>query len=363
MKIATLSNASVGHTQRWVEYFRSRGHEVRVWSLEPGPVELGAFRLPCWPLPGAVRYPLAAPALRSALARFEPDLVDAHYVPNYGLLGVLCGRRPLSVSAWGSDLLLARARGALSRRRAGLVLERADLVIADSENLAAAARALGAPESRVHAIPWGISRQLFHPGDAREAGLLLSTRQHEPIYDLPTLIEGAAQVMERWAGTRLEIAGAGSLTRELERLAARRLPAGRWRFTGLLTPAAMAASLARASIYVSCSRSDSTSVSLLEAMAAGAVPVVSDLEGNREWVGEGDGARLFAPGDPAGLAQALERAISNQAWCEAARARNAEVIAARADRDVQMAKIERLFERAVASRRTGAERIPAGGPR
>src|SRR5207253_3496085 len=42
VRIATLANASVIHTQRWVEYFRSRGHEVAVWSLEPGPPALGA---------------------------------------------------------------------------------------------------------------------------------------------------------------------------------------------------------------------------------------------------------------------------------------------------------------------------------
>src|SRR5881396_3345657 len=85
VRIATLANAAVGHTRRWVEGLRGRGHTVGVWSLEPGPAELGAERLPAFPLPGFLRYPLAAPALMGVLARFGPDLVDAHYVPNYGL--------------------------------------------------------------------------------------------------------------------------------------------------------------------------------------------------------------------------------------------------------------------------------------
>src|SRR4030095_2465159 len=86
VRIATLSNAAVGHTRRWVEHFRSRGHEVGLWSLEPAPAALPCFALPRAPLPGWLRYPLALPALQNALAAFEPDLVDAHYVPNYGLL-------------------------------------------------------------------------------------------------------------------------------------------------------------------------------------------------------------------------------------------------------------------------------------
>src|SRR4249920_3185949 len=106
MKIATLSNAAALHTRRWVEYFRERGHEVRVWSLEVGPPELGAERLASIPVPGFIRYPLATPAALRALEAFRPDVVDAHFVPNYGLIGALTGVHPLVVSAWGSDLLV-----------------------------------------------------------------------------------------------------------------------------------------------------------------------------------------------------------------------------------------------------------------
>jgi glycosyltransferase involved in cell wall biosynthesis len=344
LKIATLANAAVGHTRRWVEYFRARGHDVRVWSLEPGHASLGAVPLPAPPLPGFLRYPFAAPALRAALARWGPDLVDAHYVPNYGLLATLAGRRPVSVTAWGSDLLVAGGRDAPQRARARFVLGRADLVLADAENLARAARALGAPPARVHAIPWGVDLERFVPASEREPGLLFTARMHEPVYDLPTLIAGVAPVMAARPHLHLVIAGAGSLTAEMERMAAARLPAGRFRFVGLLEPPALAGWLARAEIYLSASLSDSTSVSLLEAMAAGAAPVVSDIEGNREWVSEDDGARLFPPGDPAGLAAALGRALDDPAWVGAARARNRRVIEARADRRRNMARIEALFE-------------------
>jgi glycosyltransferase involved in cell wall biosynthesis len=343
VRIATLANASVGHTRRWVRWFRARGHEVRTWSLE-WPIEgFDSERLPAAPLPGALRYPLAAPVLTRALAHYGPDLVDAHFVPNYGLLGVLCGRRPLSVTAWGSDLLVSGPRDVLQRARARFVLARADLVIADAENLAAAARALGAPPGRTHTIPWGIDLARFHPGDERQPGLLLSTRMHEPIYDLPTLFAGVAPVMARDSALRLVVAGDGSRRAELERLAARLLPAGRVRFVGRLSPEALAQWLARADIYLSASRSDSTSVSLLEAMASGAVPVVSDIAGNREWVSDGMDARLFAPGDPGALTEALERALADPEWRERARRIGRRIAEERADAERNMGRIEALF--------------------
>jgi glycosyltransferase involved in cell wall biosynthesis len=343
VKIATLSNASVGHTERWVEFFRGRGHEVGVWSLEPGPPGLGTHALPVAPLPGALRYPLAVPALRAALRRFAPDLVDAHYVPNYGLMGALAGRRPLAVTAWGSDLLIAGSRDALQRARARWVLARADLVLADADNLGAAARALGAPQERVRIVPWGVDLARFRAGAAREPGLLLSTRMHEPVYDLPTLFAGVAPVLAVRPHTRLVVAGEGTLRQDLERLAGAALPPGRVTFTGRLTLDAMAGWLARADLVLSASRSDSTSVSLLEAMAAGALPVVSDIAGNREWVGEGDGARLFAPGDAAGVTRAVLAALDDPAWAATARARNRTVVEQRADRERNMGAIERMF--------------------
>jgi glycosyltransferase involved in cell wall biosynthesis len=361
VRIATLSNASVVHTRRWVEHFRGRGHEVGLWSLEPGPRGFECFTLPRAPLPGALRYPLAVPALTRALSRFAPDLVDAHFVPNYGLLGTLAGRRPLAVTAWGSDLLTVGAGDSLRGRRARFVLERADAVLVDSGNLGVAARALGAAPERLHVIPWGVDRTRFRPAPPREPGLLVSARMHERIYDLPTLIAGVKPVLERHPEARLAIAGDGTLRGALERLARATLPAGRYEFLGRLEPVALAGLLGRAGIHLSASLSDSTSVSLLEAMASGAVPVVSDIDGNREWVGEGEGARLFPPGDPDGVTRALERALPDPGWLESARARNLSVIAQRGDWDVNLGRIESLFEALVAAARGAATpaRIPA----
>jgi glycosyltransferase involved in cell wall biosynthesis len=64
-------------------------------------------------------------------------------------------------------------------------------------------------------------------------------------------------------------------------------------------------SLAGADIYVSTSPTDSTSVSLLEAMAAGLAVVVPDIAGNREWVKSEESGLLY----PAGDARALSSAV------------------------------------------------------
>jgi glycosyltransferase involved in cell wall biosynthesis len=76
---------------------------------------------------------------------------------------------------------------------------------------------------------------------------------------------------------------------------------------------------------------------------------VSDLEGNREWVIEGEGARLFPPGDARALARALERTLDDSAWRDRARRHNRQVVERRADHARNMAEIEARFQ-ALASR-------------
>jgi glycosyltransferase involved in cell wall biosynthesis len=91
-------------------------------------------------------------------------------------------------------------------------------------------------------------------------------------------------------------------------------------------------------------------------MAAGAIPVVSDLEGNREWVADGAGARLFRTGDPGSLAAALRAALDDPGWRAAARAANRAVIEARGNWSANLGRVEALFESLVAARRRGVAR-------
>jgi len=256
----------------------------------------------------------------------------------------------LSVAAWGSDLLLAN--DPVRRARSRWVLRRADLVLCDAEMLAQAAREAGAWPARVHAIPWGVELERFRPAASRESGLILSTRSHEPVYDLETAIAGLALVLASREDRHVVFTGDGLLRPSLERLAAEKLPAGRFRFTGRLDGEELAGWYGRAEIYLSASRSDSTSQSLLEAMAAEAVPVVSDIAGNREWVSDGEGARLFRAGDPESLADALTAALSDELWRARTRARNREVVVARGDWTRNLGRIEALFETLVREARS-----------
>ena len=69
-------------------------------------------------------------------------------------------------------------------------------------------------------------------------------------------------------------------------------------------------SLGNASVYVSCALADGTSIALMEAIAAGLAPVVTDIEANRPLVTDGEDGYLFNPGDERDLADKVLKALS-----------------------------------------------------
>jgi glycosyltransferase involved in cell wall biosynthesis len=91
------------------------------------------------------------------------------------------------------------------------------------------------------------------------------------------------KLRERLPAARLVIAHEGSQRAGLAELAARLGQAGSIEFTGRVDQAKLRALLAASHAYVSVPGSDSLSLSTMEAMAAGAFPVVTDLP-SQDWV-------------------------------------------------------------------------------
>ena len=95
-------------------------------------------------------------------------------------------------------------------------------------------------------------------------------------------------------------------------------------------------------MYVSVPSSEGTSVTLLEAMAAGAYPVVSDLSSNREWV-SGEGGTVVPVRQVAPLAEALATALLDPGRRSAAANHNWKVIEERGRWEVNMGRMEKAY--------------------
>lgn len=330
MRILLLAHAPSIHTQRWARALATRGHHVRLLSVTPAPDATfpgEAIGWPGAPLP-FLRYAAARTAVRRVVSAWKPDATVAHFLPNYGFLAYLSGIRPFVLAAWGSDLLVNARRSPLHAARARAVLGSAGLIHVDSENLAIAARALGGDPGRVWMRPWGVDVDALAPSGSwaerrSRAGAIriLWNRMLEPLYDPETFLRALALLRSSGRDVVATIAGEGPLRSGLEVAASTLGPGVTVRFTGRVDEAAMRALYRAHEFYVSMSRSDSTSQSLLEAMAAGLYPIVSDIAGNLPWVrgsaapreAAGDAGRLVPCGDDRALAAAILAAADDAA--------------------------------------------------
>ena len=117
--------------------------------------------------------------------------------------------------------------------------------------------------------------------------VVISDRALEPLYNVDTMIRAFAQVRAEIHDARLVIANDGSQRRRLESLARELHLEDAVSFAGRLEPEALRDALAEAQVYVSVPDSDSLALSTMEAMAVGALPVVSDLP-SQTWIEDGE---------------------------------------------------------------------------
>jgi glycosyltransferase involved in cell wall biosynthesis len=273
-----------------VERVRERGVEVEVvspltfrhYGIAYGHGVLGNLHRRPWLV-------LLVPAMLLSFARAarraarEADLVHAHWLPA-GVVAVAAGR-PFVVQLWGTDVELARRAPWLARR----ILRRARLVICASQELAGAARELGARTVRV--IPSGVDvpDAVGEPDDPPH--LLYAGRLSEE--------KGVLELVEATRGMLLVVAGDGPLRD--------RVPGA----LGFVAHNELLDLYERAAVVVCPSRREGFGVVCAEAMASGRPVVAAAVGGLRDLVVDGETGLLVPSRNVPALRAALERLLGD----------------------------------------------------
>jgi glycosyltransferase involved in cell wall biosynthesis len=355
------------HTVRWLSAFVKLGHEVHLATTNVAPahgirgVAMHDIHLRD-PLPSPLRFFQRWLKVRRILREVRPHIVHGHCISWSGGYAALVNVHPLVLTAWGTDILVGPRDSWLQRILIPWRLRRADLVTVDSEDLGRAAMAFGVRQDRLALIQWGVDveriRSLRGNGRLRRvanvspgAVAVLSVRYFEPNFNLESVMRAIPKVL---SGTRQEVCfvfvGGGSLQSALEGLA-KQLGVDRYvRFIGKLPHEELEECYGDADLYVSVPQSDSTSVSLLEAMAAGLPVIVSDVPSNLEWIQDGWNGYVVRRGDSAAIAESVLRLLENGDLRRQLGVRNAQLATERADHLTNMRKMERLYQELVVAR-------------
>jgi L-malate glycosyltransferase len=331
MRILYFSRSYTTHDRRFLQAICESPHEVFFLRLESDQVLYEPRPLPekveevAWDHGrGGVDDPAdllkLMPAFEAAVKRLRPSMIHAGPVGTCGFMAAMLRFHPFLLMSWGSDVLVDARRDALHRWLASYALSAADRFFCDSETvLREAAKLTPIGRERVLLFPWGVDVDLFRPGvdDStirerfgwQKRKVVLTTRAWEPTYRTELLLEAFLIAYKKDADLRLLMLSTGSLRPYVEQFICENHLQDVIHRPGQVLETELPAYLRAADAYVSAAAADGSSISLLQAMAVGVPPVVTDNPSNREWIDPEENGWL-AEGTASAFASAIGAAVN-----------------------------------------------------
>lgn len=294
-------------------------------------------------------------ALARQIAGIAPDVVHTHAGVWYKVSAAarMAGVPRIVHTEHGRehpDPLLARGIGWLASRRT-------DVVAAVSDVLATHLLArVVAPGTRVVVVRNGVDTELYAPspdngtvrqglGLAGDVPILGSIGRLEPIKGYDVVVRAVARLAAAGVeGPRpaLVLAGDGSERAALEALARAEGVSDLVHFLGWRDD--VRDLQCAFTLFTMGSRSEGTSVSLLEAMSTGLCPVVTAVGGNPTVLGDALAHRMVPTEQPEALAAAWRRALQDRAALRRDGERARERVMAEFSLDAMVARYAALYE-------------------
>ncbi|MDR0880546.1 MAG: glycosyltransferase family 4 protein [Clostridioides sp.] len=143
-RICYLADGSSTHTLKFCSYFKDRGYEVSVISLNGGKLEgVEIYDLHSNLVDAKNRnefkkigYLGHISEVKRLVSKIKPDILHAQYASSYGLIGSTLGFHPYVISVWGTDIYDFPRRGIIHRKIIEHNFRKADRIFANSRNMA-----------------------------------------------------------------------------------------------------------------------------------------------------------------------------------------------------------------------------------
>jgi glycosyltransferase involved in cell wall biosynthesis len=229
-------------------------------------------------------YIMNLPKISRVVMELKPDVISTIYLTSYGLAGALVkGNSLLSHFMIGSDIMVTPKRGLLYRLLTKFALHRGDFFVSSSKTMTNALLDLHSiPTNRLLTQQYGVGEEVINYAQQAKEYDFISNRAWVPNSNIPFMLDIFKQM--RSLGKCAIIGQGGEQEKIIEEYLAQ-LP--NVKRLGALPYMENIHAVAQSRYYISLTSSDGASLSLMEAMALGVVPVVSNIAPNLEWIEDG----------------------------------------------------------------------------
>lgn len=287
MKKLVLIGTGVIHTFKYLDLIQDYFDDILVITDKPREGVKYRQELFNFSLKNPFYVLSAISQMERLIKDFNPSVVHVHQANSCAFYAIKATKNkyPLIVTAWGSDILLTPLKGKFYKMMLKYILKNVKYFTSDSSYMAEVMWQYSSPlKPEILIANFGIDIEVK---DLPKEKIIYSNRQLTPLYridSIVTLFEKFYQSNPDGKNWKLIIAATGSEEVNLRERVNSLSCKNNVEFAGWVNKDENSSLYARSTIYVSIPESDATSISLLEAMAAGCFPIVSDLPANKEWI-------------------------------------------------------------------------------
>ena len=293
--------------------------------------------------------------LSKIIKTFKPDILHAGWVQLDGLVAELTGFKPILQMPWGSDILINPFKSEDYLDQTQFVIDGASHITCDCEQVKKTILDIADfDKDKITVIPWGIDLELFNPKRLKpdiidrlnwqDKRVIITTRTLSALYGIHFLIMALPSIIEKEPNVRLLIIGSGPQEEELKELVSGLELDDYVHFGGQVPNGQLAYYLNSAEIYISTSKSDGSSLSLLEAMACGLPLVVSDVPAICEWVQDGSNGYIVPRNKVKPISEKILILLKNKDTALKMGELNLNIANEKADWNKNFLKLEKIYE-------------------
>ena len=234
-------------------------------------------------------YSTAIKAYRDIIEEENPDVIHIQQISTYSFLLLRALKKskkkiPVVLTTWGSDVLLLPEKGFIFKKIVQYVLNHCDKFTTDAQFVADRMQQLARKPLHTVIANFGIN---IVDIEIEKENIIYSNRLHKPLYRIDKIIKAFHAFSKKHPDWKLVVGAVGPETDSLKLLTKEMNIEDKVTFIGWVDAAVNSKMYAKSRLWVSIPESDATSISLLEAMSLGCIPVVFDLPANHEWIQHG----------------------------------------------------------------------------
>ncbi len=293
-KILFIADARSIHTAKWVDYFISKNYDVHVATFEffnntkcENIYYLGKKETKV--SGGNYHYIFGIQKLAKIIKKLKPDIINAHFSYSMGLISLIAKKLSgvdcrFSVVCHGTDILDTPIPLIFDQINK-YVLNGSDKIYAVSDQINDKLNVLGIDLEKVFVGQYGIN---IENKRSKKDIDILSNRNYVPNSRIDFLLESLQKYQNEdlnivFILPRIDNEKFYEIKKEYKFI----------KFYQEVSYEKMMGMINKTKVYISATKSDGTSLSLMEAMQNGAIPLVSNIISNRSWILDGINGYLF----------------------------------------------------------------------